>query len=275
MRVVLALAALLASDVLRAQADFNDVLAQTAAPPAIEVQWGRHAAQRAELYLPRQAIDSPLIVLIHGGCWLADFDMAYMRPMAEALAEQGRTVWSLSFRRLGHDVHPAREGLQDLITAIHRLPDWTPGEMDARAPVWLVGHSAGGHLALLAAAELGPERVAGVTGLAAITDLADYAADEGSCNQAAARLLDDSEADTRLSPIHRLPLGVRQVLAQGEQDAIVPARQAEQHVAAARAAGDSAELLLMEAAGHFEPVIVDSPAFGEWTRQLPPLPAIE
>jgi acetyl esterase/lipase len=275
MRVVLVLAALLASDVLCAQAGFDDVLAQSSSPPAMEVQWGRHAAQRAELYLPRQAIDSPLIVLIHGGCWLSDFDMAYMRPMAEALSAQGRTVWSLSYRRLGHDVHPAREGLQDLLTAIGRLADWTPGDVDSRAPVWLVGHSAGGHLALLAAAELGPERVAGVVGLAAITDLADYAADKGSCNQAAARLLDGSEDDSRLSPIHRLPLGVPQVLAQGEQDTIVAARQAEQHVAAARAAGDSAELLLLESAGHFELVIVDSPAFGEWTQHLPPLPAID
>jgi acetyl esterase/lipase len=44
-----------------------------------------------------------------------------------------------------------------------------------------VGHSAGGHLALLAGGEI--KRLKGVIGLAAITDIAEYAMGSNSCQK--------------------------------------------------------------------------------------------
>src|SRR5439155_20755997 len=119
-----------------------------------------------------------------------------------------------------------------------------------------VGHSAGGHLALWAAARprlpanspiasRDPLKLAGVMTLAGINDLAAYAENGPACGGASTinRLTDASGrpagsayADT--SPRALLPIGVPQVIASGSRDGIVPADFGRTYGAAAKAAGD-------------------------------------
>lgn len=247
-------------------ASFDEVLALPAPLPDHIYQWGGHPAQRIEQYRPEPPADpARQAVLIHGGCWLNQFNMGYMRPMAAAMAEGGWTVWSLGYRRLGDGDNAGTRALDDLRAGVDQVRRLSH---DETGPPWLIGHSAGGHLALLVAGELGPDRIAGVAGLAAITDPRGYAEQDGSCNEAAARLLADSETPERLDPSPHLPFGLPLLLLQGERDPIVPIEQATGFARQATEAGDTARVIAPSEAGHFEPVIPDSEAFSTLMEAL-------
>src|SRR6185312_5511741 len=113
-------------------------------------------------------------------------------------------------------------------------------------------HSAGGHLALLA----GAERSLPVVALAPVSD------PDGWQNDAVAAFFGDRSSDGA-SPLRRVPLGVRQVHIHGTDDESVPFAMSAAFVEAARAAGDDAELVPLEGAGHFEAI---DPRSGEWPR---------
>lgn len=263
---LIGLVLLLPAVVTAETASFDDVLALPAPAPDRTHQWGEHPAQRIEQYQPdTSTAPARQAVLVHGGCWLNRYGMDYMRPMAAAMAGRGWTVWSLGYRRLGDVDDAGIRALADLLSGmeeVRRLAGEDTG------PPWLIGHSAGGHMALLVAGELGPERVAGVAGLAAITDPRGYAEQDGSCNEAAARLLADSDNPGRLDPIPHLPVGVPLLLLQGGRDPIVPMDQALDFARQATAAGDTARVITPSEAGHFEPVMPDSEAFSVLMQAL-------
>jgi pimeloyl-ACP methyl ester carboxylesterase len=95
-----------------------------------------------------------------------------------------------------------------------------------------------------------------VFGLAAITDMASYAAGNSSCEQSVVELLgkpeDQGHRYQAVSPLECLPLGVPTLLAQGLDDPIVPLMQAESFLQDARAAGDHTQMLELPDAGHFD-----------------------
>jgi acetyl esterase/lipase len=142
-----------------------------------------------------------------------------------------------------------------------------------------VGHSAGGHLALWAAARHrlppgsalagpDPQPLAAVVTLAGIDDLARYAAAGPACGGAATidaligardRPAGSAVADT--SPAALLPIGVRQIVASGTNDGIVPARFGHDYAALARAAGDPVEAIDLPG-DHF--ALID-PGSAAWT----------
>ena len=80
-------------------------LAARPLPPAGErIAYGPETSQFGELRLPQSAKGpAPVVVLIHGGCWLADFDYAYMSHLAAALSAEGHATWTIEYRRLGED----------------------------------------------------------------------------------------------------------------------------------------------------------------------------
>ena len=135
--------------------------------------------------------------------------------------------------------------------------------------MYAAGHSAGGHLALWLASRgqlaLGsdlyqpqPLPIAGVLGLAAITDLAQHRHEApSSCHAEVEPLLGGlpeslPQRYADASPAQRLPLGVPQVFVQGEEDDIVSSASVRRYVQAAQQAGDRVQLLALPGAGHFD-----------------------
>lgn len=83
-----------------------------------------------------------LVVLIHGGCWLNQFDLKHIRPLASDIANQGIAVLSIEYRRIG-DPGGGWPGTFDDIRQALGFASEMPFEN-----LFVVGHSAGGHLAL-------------------------------------------------------------------------------------------------------------------------------
>ena len=148
--------------------------------PAVH-RYGEDPSQVAELHLPRGGGPHPVAVVLHGGHWQTRYGRLITRPLALDLASRGWAAWNLEYRRLG----AGRGGgggwpmtfadIADGIDALAGVPD-----LDLSRVV-LLGHSAGGQLALWAAARQGlaagavgsGPRVAAsrVVALAPVTDL--------------------------------------------------------------------------------------------------------
>jgi acetyl esterase/lipase len=181
-----------------------------------------------------------------------------MSRVAEALVSQGIAAWNLGYRRLGAPGGGWPGTLEDAAAGISHLTRLPAEGLDLDLDrVVVVGHSAGGHLALWAArSALTRIRVAAVVGLAPITDLARAFAERlgggavaelvgGSPDQVARRYLE-------ASPSRRLPLSVRQLILHGDADCAVPVAHSRDYVRAARAAGDDVELAELVGHGHME-----------------------
>jgi acetyl esterase/lipase len=200
---------------------------------------------------------SPLVVFIHGGFWRARWDASTIREIARRSAtELGVAAWNLEYPRVGMD-GGGWPGTGAAVRAGVAAALAEAGE-DGR-PVALVGHSAGGQLALWAAAEL--PSVALTVSLAGVCDLrAAYAADLGS--GAVGELFGGREptdaeyADA--SPIERLPLGVRSLLIHGDNDDRVPMSQS---IGFAGKAGSECTFEQLRRASHFDVIDPHGPAW--------------
>jgi acetyl esterase/lipase len=240
------------------------------------ILYGEGSAQFGELRLPVGEGPYPVVVVIHGGCWLAQYDLGYMSAFAHELTAAGVATWSIEYRRVGDEGGGWPGTFQDVadaadyLTVLARDHDL---DLDRLAAV---GHSAGGHLALWLAGRKWldaddplrgdfPLALNGVVALAGITDLAAYASPEG-CGSAVPELL-GGDTETVLdrvrksSPVEMVPFGISQTLIVAEHDSIVPAAQAESFRDAARRNGDAVTLTEILGAGHFELVDPKHPGF--------------
>lgn len=240
--------------------------------PAETHAYGPHRDQVAELTLPRDAGRSdpaPVAVLVHGGSWLAEYDLDRLRPLAVDLAARGWAAWNVEYRRLGAGSGGGwPQTLDDVSAAVDHLAvlagDGAPLDLDR---VVSVGHSAGGHLALLDAARTPADRAVplrGVVGLAPLTDLRRaHALGGGETIEAFLGGTPDGRGDAydAASPVARLPLGLPQLLVHGTLDDHVAPDMAAAYVDAARAAGDRATLELFPGHDHFRVADADSRAW--------------
>lgn len=240
------------------------------------IEYGTDPSQFVELSLPAATTAQPIpvVVIIHGGFWRDSFDLSLGRPLAETLPSRGLAALNIEYRRVGNGGgDPAT--LDDVAAAIDSLAG-PAGAAASKSGVTLdlarvvtVGHSAGGHLAVRAATRADPAvALAAAVSQAGVLDLRTAAADRlgGGAVQA---LLGGEPAELAArydaaSPIERLPIGVPVLCVHGRSDAIVPLSQSEAFVEAAEAAGDDAELTVVDG-DHF--VVID-PTSAAWTVVL-------
>jgi pimeloyl-ACP methyl ester carboxylesterase len=184
------------------------------------------------------------LVLVHGGFWRPEYDRTHLRPLATALADRGHPVLSLEYRRRPGDPDAT---VADLLAAESALP-W--------ADAIVVGHSAGGHLALL----LAHRRQRTCLALAPVADLAQ--ADARDLDGGGVRDFLGSPAAARadLDPARLGPVPAAVAVLHGEDDGPVPVQ-----VSRSYAESSGARLVLLPAHGHF--ALID-PASTAWPTVL-------
>jgi acetyl esterase/lipase len=247
----------------------------TEPPPSYDqkIAYGSDPLQFGELRLPKGdkfKNPYPVAVVIHGGCWLAEYGLGYMGQLSADLANAGIATWNLEYRRVGDKGGAWPGTFSDVamgVDYVRTLAQTYP--LDAQHVVAL-GHSAGGHLALLVGARqrgaaTPPLPLRGVVALAGITDLRRTGT---ACDAEVPKLMRGSAEENAslydlASPLVRLPLRVRQVIVQGDSDRIIPTAMATEYIERAKQKGDDARLLLIEKAGHFELVDPQAAAWGQ------------
>ena len=238
------------------------------------IQYGPTVDHQADLYVPATP-GSAVVCLLHGGFWRMPYGRDQMAAVAEDLVARGFAVWNLEYRRLGTEGAGWPGTLDDVDAAIDHLAILRAGGCDLDLDrVIVAGHSAGGHLALWAGGRAPSRavRVRAAVGLAPIADL-DQAWALRVGGEAVAELLGGtpSERPDRLraaSPMERLPLGVRQLILHGSDDAAVPIDLSRRYARAAEAKGDRVELIELPGTGHMEYLDPSSEAHATLCRWL-------
>jgi len=252
----LALSCFLGTTVLAAEnVTFSDVLAVPYSEPNSTVSYGPDQYQFGQFWLPDASPARATLVLIHGGCWLNQFDIVYSHGLSSALAEAGFAVWSLEYRRTGDEGGAWPGTFEDILAGINALNRIDNLDTQNLA---ILGHSAGGHLALLAGAraemlEVQPELI---VGLAAISDVVTYAAGDNSCQSATSLFMggDARERAEEYFAANPANHGLHQntVLLQGDRDEIVPLSQAEL---------PGARTIVVPGASHFDWAHPETPSY--------------
>ena len=262
----------------------RDVLSRPARDPDLTVAYGPRPDHLVDVRLPRGTGPAPLVVVVHGGFWSAEWDRAHAGPQSEGLADAGFVVATVEYHRVGMPGGGWPGTFDDVAAVADHVPRLVAAAVPGRvspdvAPV-LVGHSAGGHLALWAAGRHrlpaaspwhrpSPVPLAGVVSLAGMADLVD-AESRGLGDHAARALLGgrpDEVPDryAAASPAQRLPLGVRTALVHGAVDPAVPVACSRTYALAAAQAGDDVLLHELQGVGHFE--LID-PLAAAWPTVL-------
>ena len=207
--------------------------------------YGPHASQVCELSLPDGGEEDRVAVLIHGGFWRKRYGRELEGGIARDLLARGWATWNIEYRRLGEGGGwPAT--FEDVEAAIEALP--VPA-----GRVVAIGHSAGGQLAVWAAART---RLTGAVSQAGALDL-DELSRLGTSDHVVNQLLGGTPEEVphrydAASPARRLPVGVPLLLVHGERDEDVPAYMSREFAAAARKAGDDCELVVIDDESHYE-----------------------
>jgi len=246
----------------------------------VHVAYGSAASQWAELFLPKGAGPHPVVVFVHGGCWSADVGARTSSQVAADLAAHGVAVWNIEYRRLGEAGGGYPGMYLDVGAALDKLRDLAGTHALDLSHVVVVGHSAGGHLALWAGSRAklpatsplhvaSPLPVSAVVSLAGAGDLKELEPLLPLACGPELKMRDvvgdatpqrpDPFSDT--SPRALLPTGVRTVSINGVFDDILPPWSALVWRQAATRSGDPAELVTLPDAGHFDVVGVTTPGW--------------
>ncbi|MFG2775909.1 alpha/beta hydrolase [Streptomyces sp. NPDC048350] len=261
----------------RDAAEEASAFSHPAVAPDASAAYGEHPDQVVDFYAPRDGRQrAPLVVALHGGAWRAPYDRQHLTPFVDFLARRGFAVANVEYRRGGAIPRQGGTGpvagrwpetFDDVAAALDAVPRLAAEHLPQADPsrIVLTGHSAGGHLALWAAARhvlapdapwrlATPPALRGVVALAPIAHF-DRAVELAVCGGAVTQFLGgEGEFDVRArhaDPSLLLPTGIATTVVQGRDDVVVPQAVADAYVEAAAKAGETVGFTLLQDVGHF------------------------
>lgn len=233
----------------------RDILAVPPVSADRRVAYGSDPNQFVDLW-NAQGTRRGAAIMIHGGFWRARYDLAHAGHLCAALAQNGIATASLEYRRVGNPGGGWPGTFDDVVAGVRAAT-----EFFGQAPV-VLGHSAGGHLALRVASE--PLHIRGVVALAPVADLR-LCFDLHLSNDAVVEFLGGTPAqvpatyDAACPALHAA--SIPRVLLHGAADDIVPLSMTRAYVAVRESDPGGVESLEIPADGHFD--LID-PASAAW-----------
>ena len=235
-------------------------------PPAdVRLAYGGDSNQFGDLRLPKSKGPFPVVMNIHGGYWRAKYDLAHAGHLCAALTAKGQATWNQEYRRVGNEGGGWPGTFEDVGRGYRFLPQIAKRYNLEPTRTLVMGHSAGGQLALcLAAHEPAVKRV---VSLAGVVDL-EGAWEQHLSNDAVVEFLGGKPKDVPehyrdADPMQLAIPQAAQWLIHGLADDIVPPTFSRNYVQEKQKKKDDAHLLEVSQAGHFE--LID-PRSTAWPR---------
>ena len=196
----------------------------------MRLRYGNEDNQFVDFRRAVQGAGHPLIVNIHGGFWRVRFDLRHAEPLCEALSAAGFATANIEYRRVGEPGGGWPGTFDDvkLAVAFAREHAAQYGADSSRTVV--LGHSAGGHLALWVAAEI--RDLAAVIGLAPVASLHQTLSDNAVAGLMGGGPAEVPERYAYADPARQSP--VPRVIIHGTADDIVPISLSRDYTAPAR-----------------------------------------
>ena len=243
------------------------------------IPYGDHLSQFGVLRRPTLSGLSPVVITIHGGFWQSKYGLEENTPLDEDLTRRGYATWNIEYRRMGEVGGGWTGTFDDIINAVNHLNQLKERFQLDLSRVIVLGHSAGGHLALWLASQINKDKMSGikntllipiqsVISLAGVTDLRQMwkiHEDKGMISPVTSFIggspQEVSERYSLASPIELLPLNIEQILIHGELDRHVPVNLSVDYHRRAIELGDKVSLVVLPEAEHF--MIID-PSSSAW-----------
>lgn len=251
----------------------DDILSRTPPPADARLAYGSDPNQFLDLRLPPKLSSTkppfPLVINIHGGYWRAKYNLDYAGQLCAALSAKGVATANLEYRRVGNDGGGWPGTFEDLRSAYRYLRQNAAPRGFRADKIVVMGHSAGGQLALCLAAHE-PE-ISGVVSLAGVVDL-QRAYQLHLSNDAVVEFLHGTPAEVpdhyrEADPMKLSISHAKQWIIHGASDDTVPPAFSHDYVAEkqkrAGSAKEDVHLLEIAGADHFD--LVD-PQSGAWKR---------
>jgi acetyl esterase/lipase len=247
----------------------DDILEATPPEADLRVAYGNDPSQFVDLRLPKEKGPHPLLVNIHGGFWRARYGLAHAGFLCAALRETGIATANVEYRCVGNagggwpgTFADVRAAYQFLLQNARKY-DFAP----ARSAV--MGHSAGGQLALCLAAH--ETTVKAVISLAGVIDLQRAYALHLS-NDAVVEFLGGTPSEVpdhyREADPMKLQVRAAQWLVHGSADDVVPLEFSRTYARTKRAQKENAQLEEIAGAGHFDLIDPRTTAWREVKRMV-------
>jgi acetyl esterase/lipase len=256
-----------------------DLLERPRPQPSITIPYGDDPLQVVDLWLPEGEGPHAVALMVHGGCWQSEIaDRNIMNWIAEDLRRRGIAVWNIDYRGVDRGGGYPNTFLDTAAAADALRTHAGRHRLDLRRIV-ATGHSAGGHLALWLAARprlpagsplrsANPLPIHAVVSLGGLPDLEEAAREPGSgCGtEVIARISGGRYAETSVPRL--APLGIPQILINGDRDRIIPVAYAEGYARPMRAAGDDVRVRLIADTGHVELIAPETPAWAAAAEEI-------
>ena len=240
----------------------DDILTLAPPPADARVAYGSDPNQFLDLRLPSSKGNSkppyPLVINIHGGFWRAKYNLDHAGHLCAALTAKGLATANLEFRRVGNEGGAWPGTFADIRSAYQFLLQNAQRHNLDSTRIVVMGHSAGGQLALcLAGHEPGVSRV---VSLAGVVDLR-RAHHLHLSNDAVVEFLRGTPAEVpdhyrEADPIELSIPSARQSLVHGSADDVVPPDFSRDYVSAKQKRSgkqkEDVHLLEIPGSGHFD-----------------------
>ena len=233
----------------------DDILTLAPPPADAHLTYGTDPNQFAELRLPKTKGPLPVVMNIHGGFWRAKYTLAHAGHLCAALTAKGVATWNIEYRRVGNPGGGWPGTFEDVRNAFRYLSPIAKRYDFDLTKLLVMGHSAGGQLALCLAAH--ESSLKSVISLAGVVDL-QQAYEQHLSDNAVVEFLGGKPSQVTEHYREADPMQVAidhattQWLVHGAVDDVVPSYFSRQYAEQKKARGEDVHYTEVSTAGHFD-----------------------